>query len=100
MMPRAYEMALNTWSDWLEVHVNRSKTQVFFVSMSPTHERYELFHSIDAPLLVGRFVYKVIKQGNVLFCVVEPRNGMGTKVGAVAECERDLRCWLSHVPRL
>lgn len=41
MMPRAYEMALNTWSDWLEVHVNRSKTQVFFVSMSPTHERAE-----------------------------------------------------------
>ncbi|KAI3441417.1 PMR5N domain-containing protein [Psidium guajava] len=41
MIPRAYEMALNTWSDWLEVHVNRSKTQVFFVSMSPTHERAE-----------------------------------------------------------
>ncbi|XP_056170831.1 protein trichome birefringence-like 34 [Syzygium oleosum] len=26
--PRAYEMALNTWSDWLQVHINKSKTQV------------------------------------------------------------------------
>ncbi|KAK4798847.1 hypothetical protein SAY86_031173 [Trapa natans] len=40
-MLRAYEMALNTWSQWLEVHVNRSKTELFFVSMSPTHERAE-----------------------------------------------------------
>ncbi|XP_057742781.1 protein trichome birefringence-like 34 [Arachis stenosperma] len=38
-MVRVYEMALRTWSDWLEVHVNRSKTQLFFVSMSPTHQR-------------------------------------------------------------
>ncbi|PIN04220.1 hypothetical protein CDL12_23237 [Handroanthus impetiginosus] len=34
-------MALKTWSDWLEIHVNRSKTQLFFMSMSPTHERSE-----------------------------------------------------------
>ncbi|KAE8099122.1 hypothetical protein FH972_017127 [Carpinus fangiana] len=38
-MLRVYEMALRTWSDWLEVHVNRTKTQLFFVSLSPTHER-------------------------------------------------------------
>ncbi|GAB4834027.1 Protein trichome birefringence-like 34 [Ancistrocladus abbreviatus] len=38
---RTYEMALKTWSDWLEFHVNRSKTQIFWVSMSPTHERSE-----------------------------------------------------------
>ncbi|KAF8397200.1 hypothetical protein HHK36_016107 [Tetracentron sinense] len=36
-MLRIYEMALHTWSDWLEVHVNRTRTQLFFVSMSPTH---------------------------------------------------------------
>ncbi|KAF5189503.1 trichome birefringence-like [Thalictrum thalictroides] len=36
-MLRSYEMALKTWSDWLEIHVNRTKTQLFFVSMSPTH---------------------------------------------------------------
>lgn len=36
---RAYEMALSTWSDWLEVHVNRSKTRLFFVSLSPTHQK-------------------------------------------------------------
>ncbi|OWM67095.1 protein trichome birefringence-like 34 [Punica granatum] len=40
-MPRAYEMALDTWSKWLEIHVNRSKTELFFVSMSPTHEKAE-----------------------------------------------------------
>ncbi|KAL8140753.1 hypothetical protein V2J09_006774 [Rumex salicifolius] len=40
-MLRSYEMALQTWADWLEVHVNRSKTQIFWVSMSPTHERSE-----------------------------------------------------------
>nr|GMD43228.1 protein trichome birefringence-like 34 [Ipomoea batatas] len=40
-MVRSYEMALKTWSDWLEIHVNRSKTQLFFISMSPIHERAE-----------------------------------------------------------
>ncbi|CAI9097296.1 OLC1v1033685C1 [Oldenlandia corymbosa var. corymbosa] len=38
-MLRSYEMALKTWADWLEIHVDRNKTQLFFVSMSPTHER-------------------------------------------------------------
>ncbi|KVH94824.1 protein trichome birefringence-like 34 [Cynara cardunculus var. scolymus] len=38
-MIRSYEMALKTWSDWLEIHVDRAKTQLFFISMSPTHER-------------------------------------------------------------
>ncbi|KAJ9185422.1 hypothetical protein P3X46_005060 [Hevea brasiliensis] len=38
-MPRVYEMALKTWADWLEVHINRTKTQLFFVSMSPTHQK-------------------------------------------------------------
>ncbi|CAA0836264.1 Protein trichome birefringence-like 34 [Striga hermonthica] len=40
-MLRSYEMALRTWSDWLEIHVNRSKTQLYYMSMSPTHERAE-----------------------------------------------------------
>lgn len=40
-MVRAYEMALNTWSEWLEFHVNRTKTQLFFMSLSPTHLRGE-----------------------------------------------------------
>ncbi|KAJ4969855.1 hypothetical protein NE237_002954 [Protea cynaroides] len=38
-MLRSYEMALKTWSDWLDIHVNRTKTHLFFVSMSPTHLR-------------------------------------------------------------
>ncbi|KAJ8753915.1 hypothetical protein K2173_000169 [Erythroxylum novogranatense] len=38
-MPRVYEMALETWANLLEVHVNRSRTRVFFVSLSPTHQK-------------------------------------------------------------
>ncbi|KAI3853204.1 hypothetical protein MKW92_009565 [Papaver armeniacum] len=36
-MLRSYELALKTWSDWLEIHVNHTKTELFFISMSPTH---------------------------------------------------------------
>lgn len=39
-MLQCYEMALKTWSAWLETHVNRTKTQLFFVSNSATHSRY------------------------------------------------------------
>lgn len=38
-MLRAFEMALNTWSYWLDAHVDHNKTQIFFMSMSPTHQR-------------------------------------------------------------
>ncbi|KAL7136108.1 hypothetical protein ABFS83_10G007200 [Erythranthe nasuta] len=34
---RLYEMALNTWSDWLEININRTKTKLFFMSLSPYH---------------------------------------------------------------
>ncbi|XP_057499020.1 protein trichome birefringence-like 34 [Actinidia eriantha] len=36
-----YEMGLKTWADWLETHVNHTKTKLFFVSMSSTHLRGE-----------------------------------------------------------
>ncbi|KAL1548110.1 protein trichome birefringence-like 34 [Salvia divinorum] len=32
---RPYEIALNTWSEWLEYHINRNKTRIFFTSASP-----------------------------------------------------------------
>ncbi|KAK9069981.1 hypothetical protein SSX86_010379 [Deinandra increscens subsp. villosa] len=38
---RSYELALKTWSEWLEIHVDRTKTRLFFISMSPTHEKAE-----------------------------------------------------------
>ncbi|KAL8039060.1 hypothetical protein ABFS82_10G010900 [Erythranthe guttata] len=34
---RLYEMALNTWSEWLEININRTKTKLFFMSLSPYH---------------------------------------------------------------
>ncbi|XP_028116898.1 protein trichome birefringence-like 34 [Camellia sinensis] len=40
-MPRGYEMALKTWLDGLDIHVNRTRTKLYFVSNSPTHERGE-----------------------------------------------------------
>ncbi|KAL2557931.1 Protein trichome birefringence-like 34 [Forsythia ovata] len=41
MRPRLYEMALNTWSDWLEIHINRTRTKLFFMSPSPIHSAGE-----------------------------------------------------------
>ncbi|KAH7842529.1 hypothetical protein Vadar_006434 [Vaccinium darrowii] len=40
-MLRCYKMALQTWSKWLDTHINRTKTQLFFVSSSATHSRAE-----------------------------------------------------------
>ncbi|CAL4936714.1 unnamed protein product [Urochloa decumbens] len=34
---RAFEMALRTWSEWLELHVDRARAKLFFTSISPTH---------------------------------------------------------------
>ncbi|KAK1322191.1 hypothetical protein QJS10_CPA03g01065 [Acorus calamus] len=36
-MLRSYKMALETWSNWLEFQVDPLKTNLFFMSMSPTH---------------------------------------------------------------
>ncbi|XP_007026588.2 PREDICTED: protein trichome birefringence-like 34 [Theobroma cacao] len=47
MLPRVYEMALQTWAQWLEVHVNRNTTQLFFISMSPTHQRADRWGGIQ-----------------------------------------------------
>ncbi|THF98173.1 hypothetical protein TEA_014645 [Camellia sinensis var. sinensis] len=40
-MPRGYEMALKTWLDGLDIYLNRTRTKLYFVSNSPTHERGE-----------------------------------------------------------
>ncbi|WOG96084.1 hypothetical protein DCAR_0415414 [Daucus carota subsp. sativus] len=37
-MLRSYEMGLKTWSDWLEIHIDHNKSQLFFMSMSPSHK--------------------------------------------------------------
>ncbi|KAK4418894.1 protein trichome birefringence-like 34 [Sesamum alatum] len=37
MRLRVFEMALNTWSEWLEININRTKTKLFFRSISPYH---------------------------------------------------------------
>ncbi|CAL5335213.1 unnamed protein product [Camellia sinensis] len=40
-MVHTLEMVLKTWSNWLEINVNRSKTKIYFVSMSAIHGRGE-----------------------------------------------------------
>ncbi|KAJ3669431.1 hypothetical protein LUZ60_011381 [Juncus effusus] len=35
---RAYELAIKTWSDWLEFHIDHTRTQLYFMSISPTHQ--------------------------------------------------------------
>ncbi|KAL1816953.1 hypothetical protein DCAR_0521365 [Daucus carota subsp. sativus] len=37
----SYKMALKTWTDWLNLHVNQTKTQLFFMSFSPYHHTGE-----------------------------------------------------------
>lgn len=34
---RAFEMSMKTWAEWLERHVDRARTRLFFTSISPTH---------------------------------------------------------------
>jgi hypothetical protein len=36
---RAFELALATWAEWLEFHVDRARTRLYFMSTSPTHLR-------------------------------------------------------------
>ncbi|KAK4483811.1 hypothetical protein RD792_011018 [Penstemon davidsonii] len=38
---RPFEMAMETWSNWLEINLNRDKTKSFFMSMSPLHYNAE-----------------------------------------------------------
>ncbi|KAL3617456.1 hypothetical protein CASFOL_037777 [Castilleja foliolosa] len=40
---RPYEMGLRTWSDWLEMNINRTKTKLFFMSVSPNILRGDTF---------------------------------------------------------
>ncbi|KAM3287735.1 hypothetical protein P3S67_021165 [Capsicum chacoense] len=42
MKLRRYEMALRTWSDWLEAQTDRNRTRLFFMSLSPSHKKYHL----------------------------------------------------------
>ncbi|XP_042056315.1 protein trichome birefringence-like 34 [Salvia splendens] len=35
MSVREYEVALNTWSEWVEFQVDRNRTKIFFMSASP-----------------------------------------------------------------
>ncbi|KAI7749077.1 hypothetical protein M8C21_001603 [Ambrosia artemisiifolia] len=36
---RAYNMGLNTWSNWAHTHINPSKTKLFFMGVTATHSR-------------------------------------------------------------
>lgn len=40
--PVSYRIALKTWANWVDSNVNQNKTRVYFTTMSPTHQRYDL----------------------------------------------------------
>ncbi|KAI4318962.1 hypothetical protein MLD38_032614 [Melastoma candidum] len=67
---RAYKMALSTWSDWLEVHVNRSKTRLFFASLSPTHQKAEDWGGVR-----GNNCYE---ETEPISCAIQGYRGSGT----------------------
>ncbi|XP_065853601.1 protein trichome birefringence-like 34 isoform X2 [Euphorbia lathyris] len=52
-MPRVYEMALKTWSEWVKLHIDPTRQVLFFVSMSPTHERAEEWDGVEGENCYG-----------------------------------------------
>ncbi|KAH7842365.1 hypothetical protein Vadar_004462 [Vaccinium darrowii] len=61
-MVRRYEMGLKTWADWLETHVNRTRTKLFFVSLSPAHLRGEEW-GMDANQNCYKETEPIVKEG-------------------------------------
>ncbi|KAL3654882.1 hypothetical protein CASFOL_000668 [Castilleja foliolosa] len=51
-----YEIALRTWSNWMEMHTNRTKTKLFFMSPTAYHEggtmwdTYQGCHNVSEPV--------------------------------------------------
>ncbi|KAJ4837677.1 hypothetical protein Tsubulata_013484 [Turnera subulata] len=43
----AYRVGLETWADWIDSNIDPSKTRVFFITMSPTHQRSEDWGKIN-----------------------------------------------------
>lgn len=42
----ALEMAMKTWAHWIDKTVNRTKTRVFFRSISPSHKDKQWCHNV------------------------------------------------------
>lgn len=49
----ALERGLRTWAKWVDANVDKSKTRLFFQSISPTHYKYVHTH-IFLPCLCSR----------------------------------------------
>lgn len=46
----ALDRGLRTWARWVEENVDKSRTRVFFQSISPTHYKY-------VPLILFIYIY-------------------------------------------
>lgn len=53
----ALERGLRTWAKWVDANVDKSKTRLFFQSISPTHYKYVLYLNILSPLSLLTFFY-------------------------------------------
>ncbi|KAL6534417.1 hypothetical protein OROHE_013342 [Orobanche hederae] len=78
-----YEMALNTWSDWLEMNINRTKTKLFFMSPSPYILRGDALrqcYNRSAPISEEDFVPSNHSMMGVLESAIEKLRTRGIKV--------------------
>ncbi|KAL6508068.1 hypothetical protein OROGR_024263 [Orobanche gracilis] len=78
-----YEMALNTWSDWLEMNINRTKTKLFFMSPSPYILRGDALrqcYNRSAPISEEDFVSSNHSMMGVLESAIEKLGTRGIKV--------------------
>ncbi|KAM7276999.1 hypothetical protein ACFE04_018865 [Oxalis oulophora] len=42
-----FKVAINTWAQWMDANINRTKTRVFFRSYSPVHSCFENLKPLD-----------------------------------------------------
>ncbi|XXG44272.1 hypothetical protein AAC387_Pa01g4125 [Persea americana] len=97
-MLRGYEMALRTWSYWLEAHVDPTRTQVFFISMSPTHQkggdwgasREQNCYSETEPITKGRYRHNATDD-QMMKIITTTINGLR---------ERDINVQIINITRL
>ncbi|CAL4928045.1 unnamed protein product [Urochloa decumbens] len=73
---RAFEMALRTWSEWLELHVDRARAKLFFTSTSPTHlHSDEWDHRKDAHPSVHRRQWTPLTEAEMEARARDPSSG-------------------------
>ncbi|KAL7095236.1 hypothetical protein ACP275_10G011300 [Erythranthe tilingii] len=84
MKLRRYEMALTTWSDWLELNINRTRTKLFFMSVSPYLYRGDVLRNClnrSEPLFMDEYLVSTKKSmRGIVESTIEKLEERGVKV--------------------